>query len=81
MGRPRCCNKKYGECAVIVSIERGRDPRKYSMVAFGGAGPLHASRLAKEIGIPKVIIPFAAGLGSAIDCSKLNLKLICQPRS
>ena len=50
----------------IVSVERGRDPRTYAMVAFGGAGPLHASRLARGIGIPKVVIPAGAGVGSAI---------------
>ena len=50
----------------IVSVERGRDPRNYAMVAFGGAGPLHASRLARGIGIPKVIVPGGAGVGSAI---------------
>lgn len=50
----------------IVSVERGRDPRAYAMVAFGGAGPLHASRLARGIGIPKVVIPAGAGVGSAI---------------
>lgn len=50
----------------IVSVERGRDPRRYAMVAFGGAGPLHAARLARKIGVPKVIIPTNAGVGSAI---------------
>lgn len=50
----------------IVSIERGRDPRKYAMVAFGGAGPLHACRLARAMHIPRVIVPRAAGVGSAI---------------
>ncbi len=50
----------------IVSLERGRDPRKYAMVAFGGAGPLHASRLARALHIPRVIVPRAAGVGSAI---------------
>lgn len=50
----------------IVSVERGRDPRAYAMVAFGGAGPLHASRLSRGIGIPKVVIPAGAGVGSAI---------------
>ena len=59
----------------IVSLDSGRDPRKTSMVAFGGAGPLHASRLAKEIGIPKVIIPFAAGLGSAIGLLEAQPKI------
>jgi N-methylhydantoinase A len=50
----------------LVSVERGRDPRKYSLVAFGGAGPLHAARLARAIGIPRVIVPAAAGVGSAL---------------
>ena len=50
----------------IVSVERGRDPRSYAMVAFGGAGPLHAARLARAVGIPTVIVPYGAGVGSAI---------------
>jgi N-methylhydantoinase A len=50
----------------LVSIERGRDPRRYAMVAFGGAGPLHAARMARSIGIPTVIVPYGAGVGSAI---------------
>jgi N-methylhydantoinase A len=50
----------------IVSVERGRDPRRYAMVAFGGAGPLHAARLARSVGIPTVIVPYGAGVGSAI---------------
>ncbi len=50
----------------LVSVERGRDPRRYAMVAFGGAGPLHAARMARSIGIPTVIIPYGAGVGSAI---------------
>lgn len=50
----------------IVSVEQGRDPRHYAMIAFGGAGPLHATRLARAVGIPKVIVPYGAGVGSAI---------------
>ena len=50
----------------IVSIERGRDPRAYALVAFGGAGPLHAARLARTLAIPRVIVPVGAGVGSAI---------------
>jgi N-methylhydantoinase A len=50
----------------IVSVERGRDPRRYTMMAFGGAGPLHAARLARAVGIPTVIVPYAAGVGSAV---------------
>ena len=50
----------------VVSLERGRDPRRYAIVAFGGAGPVHAARLARSIGAPQVIVPFGAGVGSAI---------------
>ncbi|MSP67517.1 MAG: hydantoinase/oxoprolinase family protein [Alphaproteobacteria bacterium] len=50
----------------VVSVERGRDPRRYAMVAFGGAGPLHAARLARALGIPRVIVPVGAGVGSAV---------------
>ena len=49
----------------IVSLERGRDPRRYAMVAFGGAGPLHAARSARALGVPQVIVPHGAGVGSA----------------
>lgn len=50
----------------VVSVERGRDPRKYAMVAFGGAGPLHASRIARALGVGQVVVPHAAGVGSAV---------------
>lgn len=50
----------------VVSIEKGRDPRRYAIVGFGGAGPLHVCRLARALGVPKVIIPYGAGLGSAL---------------
>src|SRR5215204_4937880 len=59
----------------IVSVERGRDPRKYGLVAFGGAGPLHAGRLARALGIPKIIVPFGAGVGSAIGMLEASAKL------
>jgi N-methylhydantoinase A len=50
----------------LVSVEQGRDPRHCVLVAFGGAGPLHAARLAHMIGIPTVIVPLGAGVGSAV---------------
>jgi N-methylhydantoinase A len=59
----------------IVSVERGRDPRKYGLVAFGGAGPLHAARLARNLGIRKIIVPFGAGVGSAIGMLVADTKL------
>lgn len=50
----------------LLSIKRGYDPRDFSLVAFGGAGPLHAVELARELGIPEVIIPYFPGCGSAL---------------
>ncbi|MGZ0190084.1 MAG: hydantoinase/oxoprolinase family protein, partial [Alphaproteobacteria bacterium] len=49
-----------------VSTERGRDPRDYALVAFGGAGPMHAVRVAEEIGLAAVVIPPFAGVLSAL---------------
>jgi N-methylhydantoinase A len=59
----------------VVSIERGRDPRRYALVAFGGAGPLHAARLARALGIPRVIVPCGAGVGSALGLLTAEYKL------
>ena len=50
----------------VVSVERGRDPRELALVAFGGAGPLHACELAYELGIETVLVPEAAGVLSAL---------------
>src|SRR5262249_59889325 len=44
----------------VVSVERGHDPRDFALVAFGGAGPLHACALAVELGIDTVLVPAAA---------------------
>ncbi|MCZ6646870.1 MAG: hydantoinase/oxoprolinase family protein [SAR324 cluster bacterium] len=57
-----------------MSMDRGRDPRQYAMVAFGGAGPLHASLLARALGVPRVIIPWGAGVGSAIGLLEADQK-------
>ena len=50
----------------VVSVERGHDPRDFALVAFGGAGPLHACALADELGIRTVLVPDAAGVLSAV---------------
>jgi N-methylhydantoinase A/oxoprolinase/acetone carboxylase beta subunit len=50
----------------VVSVERGHDPREFALVAFGGAGPLHACALAEELGIETVLVPDAAGVLSAL---------------
>jgi N-methylhydantoinase A len=50
----------------VVSVERGHDPRDFALVAFGGAGPLHACALAEELGIATVLVPETAGVLSAV---------------
>jgi N-methylhydantoinase A len=50
----------------VVSVERGNDPRELALVAFGGAGPLHACALAEELAIETVLVPEAAGVLSAL---------------
>lgn len=49
-------------------LERGLDPREFSIIAFGGAGPLHANRLLREIGLSKAVIPAFPGITSAMGC-------------
>jgi N-methylhydantoinase A len=50
----------------VVTVERGVDPRGYALVAFGGAGPMHAARLAEQLEIKRVLCPRAAGVLSAL---------------
>jgi N-methylhydantoinase A/oxoprolinase/acetone carboxylase beta subunit len=50
----------------VVSIGRGKDPRRLACVTFGGAGPVHGARLARSLGVARVIVPFAAGVASAL---------------
>jgi N-methylhydantoinase A len=50
----------------VVSVERGRDPRDYALLAFGGGGPLHAASLAARLGMHRVLVPAAAGVLSAL---------------
>ena len=57
-----------------VSIGRGHDPRDFAMVAFGGAGPLHATEIARELNIPRVIIPRVPGHFSALGMLLSDLR-------
>ena len=50
----------------VISVERGHDPRDFALIAFGGAGPLHACALAEELEIGTVLVPAAAGVLSAL---------------
>jgi N-methylhydantoinase A len=50
----------------LISVERGHDPRDFTLVCFGGAGPLHACSLARALGIPRVLVPAMPGALSAL---------------
>ena len=56
---------QMGRALELVSVARGHDPRQFAMVAFGGAGPMHAADLARELGCRQVVIPPEAGVQSA----------------
>ena len=61
----RVANANIAGALRIVSTEQGRDPRDYALVAYGGAGPLHAAEIAENLGMRTVIIPPSAGVLSA----------------
>lgn len=58
----------------IVSLERGLDPRNFTLIAFGGAGPMHAAELAEQVGVNMVIIPPYPGLFSALGMMMTDMK-------
>ena len=58
----------------LVSVQRGYDPRDFVLTAFGGAGPVHANRLAEEIDVPTTIIPRSPGTTSAMGLLVTDLK-------
>lgn len=58
----------------LVSVTRGYDPRDFSLVAFGGSGPLHASFVAAELGIPYVVIPRWPGIVSAFGTQMMDVR-------
>ena len=61
-------NNQMAHATRMVSIEKGHDPREFALFAFGGAGPLHANDIARELGVPKVLVPRHPGITSAMGC-------------
>ena len=66
LGIHRVVNAQMAEGIRLVSIKRGVDPRQFTLVALGGAGPVHATALADELGITKIIVPRNPGVLSAM---------------
>src|SRR6267142_5189217 len=64
----RVANDKMAGAIRLVSLQRGHDPRDFVLFAFGGAGPLHAVALARELAIPRVLVPARPGITSALGC-------------
>ena len=57
----------------VVSVQRGFDPREFTLVAFGGAGPLHACALAEAVDVPRVLVPMAPGVIAALGAAGSDL--------
>jgi len=67
-------NVKMEEAIKAVSSQRGYDIRDFTLVAFGGGGPMHAGRIALDLGIPSLLIPFAPGVTSALGLLMSDVK-------
>jgi N-methylhydantoinase A len=67
-------NMKMAGAIRMVSVARGHDPRDFTLFAFGGAGPLHACALARELGLPRVLVPARPGITNALGCVVADLR-------
>jgi N-methylhydantoinase A len=65
-GIARVAGAEMAQAVRVVTVERGTDPRDLGLVAFGGAGPLHAAQIAEELGMRRVVAPVASGVLSAL---------------
>ena len=65
-GIVRLANQEMARALRVVTVERGVDPRRFALLPFGGAGPMHAADLAAEMGIERIICPRSGGVLSAL---------------
>ncbi len=70
----RLANAKMAGAIRMVSLSLGADPRDFALFAFGGAGPLHAVALARELGVPRVLVPVRPGITNALGCMVADLR-------
>jgi len=70
----RIANAKMAGAIRMVSLSLGADPRDFALFAFGGAGPLHAAALARELGVPQVLVPARPGITNALGCVVADLR-------
>ncbi len=70
----RMANAKMAGAIRMVSLSLGADPRDFALFAFGGAGPLHAAALARELSVPQVLVPARPGITNALGCVVADLR-------
>jgi len=70
----RLVNTNMADATKVVSVEKGHDPREFALVAAGGAGALHGSKIAEIVGIPRVIVPKTASVFCALGMLESDLK-------
>lgn len=68
-------NENMANAIRMVSIERGHDPRRFALIAFGGAGPLHGAAIARKLDIPTVVVPPFPGAFSAMGLLMADLRV------
>mgnify|MGYP005851109539 FL=1 len=74
LGIIRVANSHMAKALAQVSLERGHDPRDFTLVCFGGAGGLHVCQLARELGLRRVLLPSQAGVLSALGMALAGLR-------
>jgi N-methylhydantoinase A len=70
----RIANAQMANALRVMSIARGHDPRRFALVAIGGAGPMHACALADELGIPRVVVPRHPGVAAALGLLATDIR-------
>ena len=77
-GIVRVANSEMVRALRVMTVERGIDPRGFALLAFGGAGPLHAAAIAEELGMTKILVPRASGVLSALGLAAADRRADAQ---
>ena len=70
----RIANANMANALRLMTVARGHDPRRFALVAIGGAGPMHACALADEVGIPRVVVPRYPGVAAALGLLATDIR-------
>jgi N-methylhydantoinase A/oxoprolinase/acetone carboxylase beta subunit len=77
-GIVRVANAEMVRALRVMTVQRGVDPRRFALLAFGGAGPLHAAAIAEELGMTRILIPRASGVLSALGLAAADRRADAQ---